>query len=395
MTKCINFTKATLDNLPLPDKGQRAYYKDKHIKGLAFAVQGSGAKSFYVIKKISGRSAKIFLGIYPDLSIENARKQASITLGKIALGINPQVEKQRVRSEMTFGELFEQYMTRHSKLHKITWFADQQNITRFCTSWFPKRLSHITRNDVQHLLEYIFANHGLYTSNDAYRRITAIFNKAIEWGWEGTNPTKGIKKYREQARDRFIQPDEMPCILRAINELTNETLKDYLWMLLLTGVRKTNMQHMRREHINWHYNEWRIPITKNGEPIIIPLTDTAMEILRRREKSANGPYVFPRALNNEKPFTYIQEGWVNVKKCAVLHYLELNPTGTTSIMNLRLHDLRRTFASYQAIGGTSLNIIGKSLGHKSSQATLIYARLNMDAVRDSVNRATETMLALQ
>jgi integrase len=187
---------------------------------------------------------------------------------------------------------------------------------------------------------------------------------------------------------------ELPHIIAAIKAEPNETIRDYFMLLLLTGVRKTNGKTMRWEQINWDFAEWRIPVTKNGDPVTVPLTDQAIALLRNRQQSTVSPWVFPSATSPEKHLTSTQEPWQQIKGRATASLQAANPLGGGSLMDIRIHDLRRTFGSYQAISGASLSIIGKSLGHKSTQATQIYARLNMDAVRASVVTATDTMLAL-
>ena len=395
MTKSINFTKTILDALEQPAKGKRAYYYDKQIRGLAFAIQSSGATSFYVVKKIAGKSAKIFLGQYPDLSVENARKKAKIVLGQIALGENPLAAKQQRRNEQTFEQLFEQYMERYSKHYKKTWLADQQDIERFCSKWFKKKLSDISKFDIQRLIEAIAVENGQYMANTMLKRIRAIFNKAIEWGWKGTNPAKGLKRYKEHSRDRFIRPYELPHALRAIKEYKDETTRDYFLTLLLTGVRKTNTVKMRWEQLDWEFGEWRIPVTKNGDPVIIPLSAPAHELLRNRFENSSSPWVFPHKRDTQKHLTGIKEAWLKIKTQATSYLQEQKEYAGFSLMDVRIHDLRRTFGSYQAISGASLQIIGKSLGHRSTQATQIYARLDMDAVRASIVKATDKMLSLQ
>ena len=232
MTKAVNFTKSLLDNLPIPSEGKRTYYKDTQVKGLSLAQQASGAKSFYLIKKIAGRSEKMFLGKYPDLSIENARKLATVKLGQIALGVNPQEEKRLIGAAMTFGVLFEQYMSRYSKRHKKTWKADEKDMTRFFGHWFKRKISDIKGSEIRLLIETVYSDNGPYQANKILQRIRAVYNKAMEWGWQGTNPTIGIKKYPEKSRDRFIQPDEMPWFIKSLEEETDETVRDFFWVLL-------------------------------------------------------------------------------------------------------------------------------------------------------------------
>ncbi len=426
MTKAVNFTKSLLDNLPRPSTGKRTYYKDSQVKGLSLALQASGARSFYVIKKIAGRSEKIFLGKYPDLSIENARKLANVKLGQIALGINPQEQKRLIGAEMTFGVLFDQYMSRYSKRHKKTWKADEKDMTRFFGHWFKRKISDIKGSDIRRLIEAIYADSGLYQANKMLQRIRAVYNKAIEWGWQGVNPTIGIKKYSEKSRDRFIQPDEMPWFIKSLEEETDETARDLFWLLLTLGARKTNTLMMRWEEINWERQEWRIPTTKNGEAVTIPLLDKPLEILMRRRKHSNSEWVLPSKNDTKKHFTSFRAHWVRLLQKASIYLWsndgqaehlinseELNATGMiqvnssfnmikasaekqkinlqVALMDIHLHDLRRTFGSYQALTGASLQIIGKSLGHKSLQATQVYARLNLDPIRASMEKATNAM----
>lgn len=395
MTTSINFTKTALDNIQRPVNKKRIYYYDNQVRGLAFAVQASGATSFYLVKRIEGRSAKIFLGKYPDLSIENARKKAKITLGQIAMGENPQAELQQRRNEPTFKELFDQYMIRYSRPYKKTWLADQRDVNRLCTKLFPKKLSTISKSDILRLWEAISLEHGKHMANTILSRVKAIFNKGIEWGWQGTNPADGISKHKVRSRDRFIQPGEMPHLIRAIKNQKDETLKDYFLILLMTGVRKTNAVMMRWEQLNWEMAEWRIPDTKNGDPMIVPLTDAALELLRNRLQTASTAWVFPRNSNPEKPLSCLEARWKAIKNQATIYLQEQKEYSTATLMDVRIHDLRRTFGSYQALSGTSLQIIGKSLGHRSTHSTQIYARLNMDAVRSSVVKATDMMLSLQ
>ena len=398
------------------------------MKGLILDTRSSGTKSFYVYKKIDGRPERIFLGTFPDITIEQARQQARIKIGQIAAGRNPQEEARRIRSEITFGEVFEEYMTRHSRPFKKSWRYDQEEVPRHLTPWYKRRISSIKRTDVQRVHEKLRVEIGLYQANSILKRARSIFNKAIEWGWEGTNPTMGIKFYKERSRDRFVQPHEMPCLLRALEEETNETAKDYFWLLLLTGVRKTNLLQMQWEQINWAWREWRIPDTKNGEPVTIPLSERAITILQRRVDSTISNWVFPQQADPSKHFGDPHSAWRRILERATLHLWRQNPKLTawleraeqlappaylssisvfksvtqraekesvklpSGMLDLRIHDIRRTFGSYQAITGASLQVIGKSLGHKSTAATQVYARLNLEPVRASVKRAIETML---
>ncbi len=421
----FNFTKSALLCLPVPVKGKRQYYKDTGLKGLILDVRSSGSKSFYLYKWVNGKPERIFLGAFPDLTIENARKAAIIHRSNIVQGINPQDEKRKVRKEITFKDHFEAYMERYSKVHKKSWRYDEREVNKFLSHWFTRKLSSIKKTEVQLLHEKIHRENGLYQANRMLERIRGMYNKAIEWGW--TNPAAGIKKYREKSRDRFIQPYEMPWLIKVLNEERNETARAYFWLLLLTGVRRTNTLMMRWEQINWERQEWRIPDTKNGDPLTLPLLDKAMDILRARKQTSDSAWVFPCETDNTKHFINFKRAWKRMLQKASLYIwledtnisylIDKNELGhcityeevdslfkrvkmiagrkklslPTAVMDVHLHDIRRTFGSYQALTGASLQIIGKSLGHKSVQSTQVYARLNLDPVRASIEKATNVM----
>jgi integrase len=421
----FRFTKTTLASLPLPPKGKRVYFKDSEVKGLTLMVTSTGHKSFYLRKNINKIKERLLIGKYPDLPLEEARKIAVHKLSQIAQGIDLIAEKRRKRDEMTLGDLFHEYMERYSKPNKKSWMYDQREITKFLSHWFHRKLSAIDKSEIRLLHEKTFKVNGLYQANRMLERIRAMYNKAIEWGWEGINPTLGIKKYREQSRDRFIQPHEMPHFMYALNNEANHTVRDFFWILLLTGARKTNTLMMRWEEINWELKSWRIPNSKNGEVLVLPLIDRAIEILKARRFLTNSEWVFPGE-NPEKHYNDPKRAWRRTLKRATISlwsadpglkiiidelkqkidetlfgdklFAQIKAQAKTKgvilpqgVMSVRLHDVRRTLGSYQAINGSSLQVIGQSLGHKSMQSTQIYSRLTLEPVRQSVESAANAM----
>jgi len=429
MTKQFNFTKATIDVLPFPEKGKRAYYKDEKESGLIIDVRPSGSKSFYLYKKINGKPERVFIGQHPDMKVPQARKNCEILKGEIAKGKNPQDEKRKVRQEITFGDFFQEYMERYSRPHKKSWKYDEREVSKFLSHWLKRKLSSIKKHEVKKLHDEIGSKNGIYQGNRILERIRGIYSKAIEWGWEGENPATGIKKFREKSRDRFIQPNELPFLFNALEIEENETARDFIKMSLMTGARKSNVLAMRWDQINWDHKKWRIPETKNGEPITLPLIPQAMELLERRKEKSNSSWVF-EGKGKKGHLADPKKSWNRVRQRATLALWKLDPKledfiddvkyrlknqdnyGFTilrlfntitkeaekqrielpqGLLDVRLHDLRRTFGSYQAITGASLPVIGKTLGHKSATATAVYARLHDDPVRDSMEKAAGAM----
>lgn len=423
--KTFKFTKSSLASISLPPKGKRRYANDLEVKGLVLMITSTGHKSFYLRKNINKVKERILIGKYPDLSIEEARQITIQKLSLIAQGVDLVAEKRRKRDEMTLGELFEEYMERYSKPNKKSWIYDQREITKYLSHWFNRKISSIAKSEIRHLHETIHKKNGLYQANRMLERIRAMYNKAIEWDWEGINPTLGIKKYKEQSRDRFIQPHEMPHFIYALNTEQNETVRDFFFILLLTGARKTNTLMMRWEEINWELKSWRIPDSKNGEALMLPLIDRAIEILRTRRFLTNSEWVFAGE-NPEKHYNDPKRAWRRILQRATISLWCADPVLAIlvdevkqqidetlfgdiifakikakakmnsivlpeGLMNIRIHDVRRTLGSYQAISGSSLQVIGQSLGHKSLQSTQVYSRLTIEPVRNSVEMATEAM----
>ena len=187
----------------------------------------------------------------------------------------------------------------------------------------------------------------------------------------------GFKKFKEKSRDRFLQPDELPRFFKALSDEPNEAARDFFMISLLTGARKSNTLAMHWRDINFTTETWRIEDTKNSESQTIHLPKEAVDILKERKIYSESPWVFEGS-GKSGHLADPKKAWMRILKEA-------------GIDNLRIHDLRRTLGSYQAATGANGYIIGKSLGHKSQQSTAIYARLNLDPVRESVNKATGVM----
>ena len=379
--KRFNFTKKSIEKAKPSGNDQRAYYYDTTTRGLALAVSPAGKKVFVLYRKVAGRPERITIGPYPDLTIEKARKRADELNGSIALGGNPAVKRRTIQDEMTLKELFDAYLDRHAKAHKKSWSADESMFKTHLANWSHRKISDIRKADVLTLHHRIGAGKSghAYAANRVVELLSSMFNKAIEWGWEGENPASRIRAFKERKRDRFLQPEEFPAFWKALIEELNTTARDYFIVSLLTGARRANVQAMRWSEINWPAETWTIPETKSGEPVTVALSPKAIEILERRKDASNGgEWVFP-GLGATGHLIEPKAAWQRICKRA-------------GIEDLRIHDLRRTLGSWQAATGASLPVIGKSLGHKSLGATQVYARLNIDPVRIAVNKAVDAMM---
>ena len=233
----------------------------------------------------------------------------------------------------------------------------------------------------------------------------------------------------------YTQSSELPRFFAALAEEPNETIRDYLLLSLLTGARRANVLAMRWADMALDRGEWRIPLTKNGTPQTVTLTPESLEILLRRQAANDAAadkrssFVFPGP-GKSGHLMEPKKGWQRTLERAEVielanrltqagHYDEAaqalrakavaQPSEALEALrkqaleaavyiegaglgDLRIHDLRRTLGSWQAKTGASLAIIGKSLNHKNTATTAIYARLDLDPVRESMARATSAML---
>ncbi len=336
---------------------------------------------------------RVKLGGTQQLSVEGARTAAATLAGEVAAGKNPQTVRQKERDQPTIGELFE-YWLAHAQAHKRTWREDLRLYNAYLKEWDSRRLADITRRRVELWHSRIGEKKkrtdgrrgrmlgGPYVANRVLGLLRAAYEKADRIGYKGENPAVGVTKFPEEQRDRFLSGDDLK---RFFESLAQEPAlyQDFFSLSLLTGARRGNVQAMRWEDVNFPSGLWRIPgdFSKNGQAILIPLIPAVIEVLNRRLSEADPAvsWVFP---SRKQPTNHLTEPRASWKRICTRAGLD----------DVRPHDLRRTLGSWQAAHGASMVVIGKSLGHRpGSPATAVYARLEMDPVRESVERAAQKM----
>lgn len=429
MANRINFTKRNLEALPLPAVGARVEYQDEKLPGLYLRVSGNGTRTFQVRRRLPGAGTeRITIGRFPAMTCEQARIRASEINGEIAKGENPNDRKRAARAEMTVGELYERYLRDHIRAHGKSERTLVSAWKVHLSPWANRKLSAIGKADVATLKTKLAkAGQAAGTVNRLIGIVAALYAWAQEQDlYRGENPATGVKKLKATSRERFIQADELPRFFAALAQEENDGARDYILLSLLTGARKANVLAMRWDEISFERALWTIPQskTKTDDTYTIPLTPEALEILANRRRGGS-EWVFPADSASghlEEP----RKAWLRLFDRDELAQLSVRlaaaagidftvgehetlgvalgrarllarehdiDTIGTRIADLRLHDLRRSLGSWQAATGANLSIIGKSLGHKNVSTTAIYARLNLDPVRDAMHRATSAMFA--
>lgn len=378
----LRFSKPRLAALPVPDKG-RTYSYDSEVPGLCLCVTSAGTRTFYSYRW-AGKPIRVRIGKWPDVSIEAARKEAAKINAAVAAGEDPQATRVAIRGTPTLGNAFDHWLNTYARNHKKDGGRrGESRFGRHLKRWRNKKLSAIRRADIEAWHLRVGDQHGKVEANRALQFLSAIFNRAHGIGFTGANPTRGITRFREVARDRFLSKDELPRFLAATAEEPSETVRDYLLLLLFTGGRRSNVAGMAWADLSLETAVWRIPATdfKTGKPTSVPLSDDALAILRRREvQRGDCPWVLPSERSQSGHVVEHREAWNRVRKAAGLE-------------DLTLHDLRRTAGSWLADAGVSETLIGKFLGHSpGSKATSVYSRVTLGSVRDEVNRVTAAAL---
>jgi len=377
----VRFIKKVVESLPIPEKGKRAYYWDSEVRGLCLDITSNGHRTFYFKRTVNYKRQQLLIGRYPEISIDEARAKTLELANRIAKGEDPMLTKRRGKEELNFGELLAAYIEGHARLRCLACKEIEAVFRRYLSDWKERKLSSIKVTDVQERINKIAQENGRVPANHTLTYARAAVNWCIKSGLtECANPWTQVKKFKTQARERFLLPDEMGRFLSALEELPNEHgIRDYIYLSLYTGARRSNVLAMRWDQIDFDLAIWRIPRTKNGDSQILPLTTAALKILKCRND--NGPaseWVFPSDTSETGHLMEPKKGWHAVLKAA-------------KITDLRLHDLRRTLGSYMAIGNQSLQVIGKVLGHKSPAATQIYSRLTNAPLLHAMEQAQKDM----
>jgi integrase len=375
----IAFTKTAIERIE--PSSTRTTYHDTKSPGLVCLASPSGGKVFYVYRRINGRPERIKLGVFPSMTVEQARNKAAEVNGAIAGGANPAQTRRAIKAEPTFSEVFERYLkekrNRAGKpLAERTATEYLKIVTTYLGSIKNMKLSQITPERVKATAAKV---QSPSQANKVKATVSAVYNWARDEGvTDRPNPAQAIKSKAIPSRDRFLLPSELPAFMAAVEV---SPLRDFFLLALFTGARRSNIQEMRWQDVNLEEFTWTIPKTKNGDPQTITLSPEAVEILQSRKEAAifGAVYVFPGRGKTKPHLVEPKRAWDQVIDAAGLE-------------NLRIHDLRRTLGSWQARQGTSLTIIGKSLGHKSQQATAIYSRIDLDPVRQSVDSAAAAMI---
>lgn len=377
----INFTKKIIEGFPASQKASKTYHHDARVRTLAVAVTPKGRKSFVWYKKVNGYPSRLNIGTFPEWTVEQARGQACEWNAQAAHGVDPAKECRARRLEGTLGAVFEEYAALIEKPEQQD--DTRRRFARHLAQWQNRKLSAITHGELERLWHRIGREH-IYEANQVLGLVRHLFNRALDDGWAGANPARGLKKFKERKRKRYLTKEELPRFFAACHDTPNRDLADYVLLLLFTGQRESLVRRMRWDAVTFSPDgsAWQVPAQKGEDPQALPLTPEAVEILARRGALAapDGVYVFPGRRDGE-PVTTFKTGWAKLLAAA-------------NILDLRRHDLRRTQATWQGSAGVALQITSKTLGHTTLMMTGDhYAMADQAAKRDALARTNRLLVA--
>jgi len=367
----FNFTVASIKNISIPKSGTKSYY-DSKTTGLMLIVSYGGSKTFYLYKKVRGRPTRIKIGRFPEKKIEKARIAAGEYNSMIADGKNPNEELKKTRNAITFKDLFDLFMERHSKQYKKTWKEDQRYFKQFGSFFSKKKVKDITTDEVRGHLLSIKENNGLHASNRWRSLLSTVFNKGIEYEKCSNNPVSIIRRFTEKGRNIYIQKDNLKSFFYELDNLPDQSMKDLFYLLLYTVARLGKVLSMRWEDISFQEKEWLVKDAKNGKNRFVPLIDESLDILKRRRKTIKSDWVFPSSKSKTGHLISPYRSWHKVRKNA-------------KIEKVRIHDLRRTVLTAVSNNGGSMKDASTIVGHLNVRTTEIY----MDRTGESVKTPLE------
>ena len=357
----IHFTEKVLADLRIPAPGspQAVYYDTGSTDGLCVIITYGGTKTYYAYMKYFGTPKRVKIGRVGDIKLVDARKKAHELKGLANNGKDPSANRRDELRDMTLKTFYDtQYKPRHTDIFKksLSSKKDDSIFDNYLTDFYSRKMISITKDEIERLHIELNKRLSPYTANRMLSLVRHMYNKAIEWGYPADrgNPTKGIRKFPEKSRDRFLSPDEIKRFFTALADEKHTLFRDYIMLLLFIGQRTGNIISMRWENIDLQNGFVYFADTKNNEPQQIPLTTHSLAVLQDMKTRATSEWVFPATWKK------VADRHMNDFRSPWLRFLK-----DIGLKNLRIHDLRRTLGSYQAITGAPLQTIGKSLGHKS------------------------------
>lgn len=368
-----------------------AIYWDQRLPGFGLRVRASGHKSFIVQYRAGGASVRrMTLGQVGILTLDQARTHAQQLLAEVKIGRDPAAQRKAQRERLTWQVVAERYMKEHVARHcaASTERMYHRLLEKFVIPDMGKRwLGSVEALEVEQWIASLSANP--VQANRVLALVAAIHVKAVHWRLISAeqNPCLGIRKNSEKPKQRFLSDDEISRLQRHLDAkfeegLINRSVLDLIRLLLLTGARVDEMKSLRWSQVSFDRGLIRIEKHKLGRKgaKTITITPGVLQVLQRQPRLADCDFVFP-GRSGTAPISDIQKIWSVIR-------------AQIGLSDVRLHDLRHTYASVGIAEGLTLPVIGRLLGHRSISATMVYAHINEEHLRVSAGKIAKNFEVL-
>lgn len=366
-------TKRIVESIEPAAKDVMAW--DSETRGFCVKVTPTGKRLYFLYYRTQdGRQRKPKIGEHGIFTCEQAREIAKQWLAEAARGKDPSAERKKIKKTPTLIEFAGRYNQDHSSFtKKPRSIEEEKRLMRLHI--FPAlgkiKITAVTRADISALHSSMSGTP--ISANRVRSLLSSMFNMAEVWGVrpEHSNPCRHVKKYKEEKKERFLSVEELRRLSAVLEEYEHAKIEqsaviNAIRLLIFTGCRLNEILTLQWDFIDFHNACLRLPDSKTGAKTVY-LAPPALEILSKIEREENNPYVI-RGKNDGAHLVNLQKPWRRIRKAA-----ELN--------DVRIHDLRHSFASIGAAAGLSLPMIGALLGHSDSQTTQRYAHLIGDPVK--------------
>jgi integrase len=362
-----------------------AMHWDDELKGFGLRVWPSGRKVYMVMSRVKGRLRRITIGPHGPVTPEQARIRAHEILSEAKAGRDPAKELDQARKAPTMKGLGERFLKEHVAVRckPSTQAEYKRSVELFINPKIgTRKVTDIERQDIAELHHGL--NHIPYQANRTLGVLSKMFNLAEVWGLrpDGSNPCLHVKKYVEEKRGRFLSPEEFAAlgkVLREVEQDGSETQSavNAIRLLMLTGCRLSEITTLKWDYVDIKARELRLPDSKTGAKVV-HFGKTAVDVLSSIMKLDDNPYVITGTKMVGSRLTDLQHPWRRIRTKAGLD-------------NVRIHDLRHSYASGALALGEGLTMIGKLLGHTQVQTTARYAHLANDPVKSAAGRVSDTI----
>lgn len=369
-------TKRLVESAEVRDKDYIIF--DSDIPGFGARILPSGKRSYLVQYRIGRKFRRMSLGLHGILTTEKARGEAIKVLGRVKDGDDPAGAREKARNELTIDDLCRRVIDDHAAQHCKP--GTVVGYRYYAKAYIRSRIGHLRVGEVERSDIARFHHdlrHTPIQANRCLQFLSKSFNLAEVWGLrtDGTNPCRHIKKYPEKKRERYLTKGELGRLGEVLRQTEQEGIESQsainaLRLLIFTGCRLSEIMTLKWDYVDFEGSALHLPDSKTGAKTV-HIGAPALQVLSKIDRIEDNPWVITGKIPGAH-LTDLQPPWRRIRKRA-------------GIADVRIHDLRHTFASTAVSAGHGLPMIGKLLGHTQVQTTARYAHLAADPVKLAAN----------